>query len=695
MPTEYFARLPAYSKELGGRLLAMVNAHYRDLPSLRMYQRARRTRQLYYGLPSEASPFDVTTVARMGEAGELSALNLNRLHHLGQRFLTMGVSEDFGWQPVSANGDTQSQEEAILAGSVLEHEKRASNLEKVRHQFNELALLDGWSYFSVRWDPAAGPQYDTDPDTGAAVYEGRLKVGVHEWWRVVTDVNRQDANHEWVIITEFANRWDLAERWAKGKQEVYDRILGLPPENEFVLNWQQLVRNRRWTPEESPQVPVYTLFHKPTPSVPQGREVVFVSDGTILFDGPSVYGEEMPVYRVASNDLHGTPFGVSILADIVALQQSVNALLSTTFTNNINYGLTNVAVRREANVNVAHVAGAAFWEMDGNPKEDVIPMNLVASSPETGNLAKFLISEMETLTGMNSVSLGRQEHQMAASLAALLDQKAREFAGFFVRGDKLAVTNLGTAILRCYRQFARAPRVLEVIAGEGRRYMLDNFTGQRLGSISRVTVSVRSGMLSTPSGQMAFAETLVQTGALENPQALRTLTSVYTRGNLDVALLPLETEDMLIARENDMISRGQVPKVRSTDNHVEHIKRHREPMANPAARDDDNVAFAADEHTQQHIMALRTLDPALLQILGQPALPQVPGAPDPSMLPPGGVGPGGGPGPAAAMAGLPPDAPPPDLEGGPLSEMMAGGSPEQPGLPQPAQPPPGAPPPVA
>lgn len=686
MAKPYFARLPPYSRELGARLLAMVDSHYYELPGLRPYRRARRIRQIYYGLPSDASPFDVTTIGRMGEAGELSALNVNRLHHLGQRFLTMGVSEDFGWQPVSANGDTRSQEEAILAGSVLEHEKRASNLEKVRHKFNELALLDGWSFFSVRWDAAAGEKYEEID--GRAVYEGRLRVATHEWWRTVTDPYRQDAEHEWVILTEFRNRYDLAERYGRGDATLYERILSLPPENRHVLNWQQQARGRQWTPDDSPQVPVYTFFHKPTPAVPDGREVVFVSDGTILWDGPSVYGEELPVYRVAANEMHGTPYGVSMLSNVVALQDSVNMLVSTTFTNNINHGLTNVAVSREAGVNIAQVGGAAFWEVDGNPKDVIIPMNLVMSSPETGNLAKFLLSEMETLTGMNSVSLGRQEHQMAASLAALLDQKAREFAGFFVRSDKLAVVNLGTAILRCYRQFAKAPRVLEVIAGEGRRYMLEGFVGQKLGSISRVNVAVRSGMMATPAGQMAFAEQIVQSGALENPQALRVLTSVWQRGNVDVALAPVETEDMLMSRENDMLARGDVPVVRALDKHSQHIRKHMEVSANPAVRLDDAVDAAVQEHIQGHIEALRTLDPALLQMIGETPLPSIPGVPDPSM---GGAQP-------PPAGDLPPDAMPPEgvppesVEPGPIAEAMAGNPPN---LPQPAQPPPNAPPPLA
>ena len=694
---EYFARLPPYSRELGSRLLTYVDRHYEYLPGLRPYRRARRIRQMYYGLPNEASPFDVTTVARMGADGELTAINLNRLHHLGQRFLTMGVSEDFGWQPVTANADTKSQEEAILASSVLEHEKRASNLDAIRHAFNELSLLDGWSFFSVRWDPAAGPKYE-ELD-GAAIHEGRLKVRVHEWWRVVVDTFRHDANHDWVILTEYENRWDLAQKWASGnspqQRDLYQRIISLPPENRHVLTWQEQVRGRTWTPEDTPQCPVYTLFHRPTPSVPEGREVIFIADGTILFDGPSVYGEQLPVYRVAANEIHGTPFANSVLADIVAMQHVANAMVNTGITNNVNHGITNLAVRSGANLNLSQIGdGANVWEVDGDPSKDIVPINLVLSSPETGNLAKFLLEEMTTQVGLNNVALGRQEHQMPASLAALLDQKAREFAGFFVRGDRLAVTSLGTAILRCYKQFAKAPRVLEVIAGEGRRYMLKDFVGQRLGDISRVNVSVRSGMVSTPAGQMAFAEQLVNSGVLENPnpQPLRVLLGLYQRGSLDVALMGAETEDMLISRENDMISQGKPPIVRSLDNHLEHIRRHKDTIANPAIRLDEAVSSALDLHVQEHIHMLRNLDPALLQMLGQPVLPPVPGmAPPGAPPPPEGVG-GNVPPDAAAMAAG--DFDQGAIPGDSAANLMAGAPPDMPNFPSPAQPPPGAPPPL-
>lgn len=669
-PPVYFATLPPYSQELGHRLVALVDRWYQGLPSLRPYQRARRVRNLYYGLPSTTSPFDVTSVAMLGEQGELSAIQVNRLHHLGQRLLTMVGTDDFSWQPVAANGDTISREEAILAGSVLEHEKRASKLQHVRHAFDELAILDGFSYFSVRWDPGAGDKYE-ELD-GTSYYEGRLKVRAHEWWRCPIDLNRVDGDHDWVVATEFVNRWDLAAQHAKGDAALYARLASLPPENRYVLNWQEQVRGRTWNPDTDSQVPLYTFFHKPTRSVPEGREVVFVGDGTILWDGPSVYGDDLPVYRVASANIVGTPFGASPLADVVSLQSVVNMMYSTQTTNAVNHGVANVFMSPNANLSRSQWDGANIWEIE-NP-ESVNVVDLLKTSPEVMNLAKDLMGEMTTLMGFNSVSLGMQEHQMSGKLAALLDSKSMQYASLFISGDRQGVESLGSAIIDRYRRFAKAPRVLEVIAGEGRRYMLKDFTGQKLGSIARVTVEARNGAMSTVSGKMAFAEFLVESGVLTdpNPLPLRILTSVYTQGNLDVATLPVETEDMLIARENDMLSRGEVPPVHSTDNHLEHIRRHRDPLANPDARMNPGIAQATDAHLLQHINVLRTLDPDLLRLMGQQPLGMMPGAPIP---PPGGEQP-------MLPEGTPPEGPLPE-EG--MAAMM--GPPPQ-DLPVPAEAPP-------
>jgi hypothetical protein len=634
---------------MGAALVERVDRWYQDLPSLRPYQRARKNRQLYYGLPSSASPFDVSTVAQMGDQGELTAVQNNRFHHLGQRMLTLAVQDDFGWQPQAANADTLSIEEAILASSVLEYEKRNQRLTDIRIRSMEMALVDAWAHWAVRWDPGAGPQYDTDPETKAPIYEGRLQVTQHPWWRTVIDIWRQDANHDWVIITDFINRWDVAERYAKGDGQAYERIISLAPDNRNVLQWLQATRGWRWTQDTSPLVPIHTFFHRPTRSVPEGRMVVFTGDGSILQDGASPYGEGLPVGRVSAGEMMDTPFGSTPLQDIAALQSVLNMTVSTAVTNASAFGVQNVVMRADANLSRSQFDGMNVWEVDGAPGDSITALTLANTAPEIYNLAGTIKEEMSTLVGLNSVSLGQQTQQMSGALAALLDSKSQQFASLVIAQDRQMISDMGTAIIDRYKRFAKAPRPLEVIAGSGRAYMLKDFVGEKISGVSRVTVEVRSGLMSTTSGKLDFIEKLVMAG--DNPELRRALYTVYKSGNLDTAMGPEEREDMLIRQENDLIARGIPPPVRVTDPHVEHIKRHREPLSNPTARTNEAVAKAHDDHVNEHLAALRQTDPELLQLIGQPVLgmppppeegapaeggPPPPGAPDMggSVLPP-------------------------------------------------------------
>jgi hypothetical protein len=635
----YFASLPPYSADLAARLMSKVDRFYERLPSLRPYQRARRNRQRYYGLPSDSSPFDVSTVAAMGDQGELSAVNVNRFHALGQRILSMTVQDDFGWQPVAANGDTRSQEDSILASSVLDHEKRVSDLRSAFVTAMETALLDAESWICVRWDAAAGALYDRDPVTGAPVYEGRLKVTNHPWWRCVTNVFRHDAKHQWVILTEFANKWDLAARYPVHAE----RILRLGADHRLILQWQESARGLHWQEDDNEQVPVYTFLHAPSPACPAGREVVFVDGQTILFDGPSPYGEDLPAHRVAPGDMLDTPFGSSVMTDIGALQDVYNLVISSATTSVANHGVPNIAMPRESNISRNDFGGATVWEFDGavTPQS----LDLVKVSGEAWRLAEIVKNDMVELVGLNAVSLGQQIPQLSGAAMALLDSKSLQFATLTIAAYRRAVEVVGTAIVRTYKAFARAPRTLEVIAGEGRRYMLRDFVGSRLGDVERVTVESRSPLMDTTAGKLNMLETLINAGAFQDdPYAGRKIVRVFRTGTLDPALIDVETEDTLIQRENDLIAKGQVPPVLVDDNHVLHMDKHRAVVNNPAVREDPAVLAAYTQHMDAHRMAMP---------------PPMPVGPDGAPLPPGGEG-----APADAALGAP-----------------MGAGPETPGLP--------------
>jgi hypothetical protein len=191
-----------------------------------------------------------------------------------------------------------------------------------------------------------------------------------------------------------------------------------------------------------------------------------------------------------------------------------------------------------------------------------------------------------------------------------------------------------------------------------------------LGSVSRVTVESRSALLDTAAGKLDMAEKLLQIpGALgTGDKAAKALVQVFRTGNLDPLLADEEKEDLLIARENDMLSEGRLPVVMPSDPHALHIQHHRAVVASPEARENPAILQAHLEHEQAHIDALRLTDPGLLLVLGQQPIP-------PEMMPLGAP-----PMPPGADSGAPMPADMPPLA--PEAQQQAPGGPGMPNLPQ-------------
>lgn len=648
----YFAALPLLDRMLASELMARVNRHYDKLSSMRAYQRMRRNRALYYGYPSDASPFDVGVLSTAGEGGELSYVHVNRMRYLGQRILSQAVTDDFGWQPVAANNDTASQEEAILAGSVLEYEKRERKLPSIMRLAAEAAITDAEAWVSVRWDPNAGARFDQHPETGINVYEGQLKVKRHSWFRLVGDWNRHDHDHDWLIITDdFVNKYDLAARFP----EHADKIVALSPDHRRVLDWQRTARGITWDEYDSDLIPVYTFYHRATPAVPEGRETVFVDGDVILTDGALPYGPKLPLERMSPADMLDNPHGHAPMTDISGLQVLVNMLMSSAATNHVNNGVSTIAMPEDANVQTSSLFGGAnVITYAGQTPPSAI--NMARTDPQTIELARLMSDEMVIIAGMNEVSTGQIQRQLSGAAMALLDSKSLQFASLFIASYRSLLASVGTAIIDRYRRFAKAPRRLEVISGAQRSYMLDEFTGDRLAGIARVNVEVRSALMETTAGKLDFAEKLITAP----PVLQRPLMQLYKTGSIDVVLQPQEAEHMLRARENDVLRRGENPPTLDTDPHAEHIAAHRAVVASPEARANPAVIEAVSAHIAQHVDALRMTDPGLLMALGQqPIMP---------MPPPGSVAPG-----------MPPEATGIDLGGGAPPEEPE--MPEQPKMP--------------
>ena len=77
---------------------------------------------------------------------------------------------------------------------------------------------------------------------------------------------------------------------------------------------------------DSDLIAQYTLYHKKTPMVPQGRILVFCDKECVLLDSPLPY-KDIPIYRIAPSEHKGTSFGYTIGFDCLPSKTAWMGLL--------------------------------------------------------------------------------------------------------------------------------------------------------------------------------------------------------------------------------------------------------------------------------------------------------------------------------------------------------------------------------
>ena len=177
-------------------------------------------------------------------------------------------------------------------------------------------------------------------------------------------------------------------------------------------------------------------------------------------------------------------------------------------------------------------------------------------------------------------------------------------------------------------------------------------------------------MARTIAGRVQMAEQMMQMKVIQNPQQYF---QVINTGRIDSMYEGTMDELLLIKKENEELLDGQNPLISPLDKHSEHIQEHKAVLADPDLRNDPNLVKVVMDHIEGHLNMLRTTDPALLNMVGEQALPPL----QPTNNNPPGGQPTGGP-----NVPQPPQA---SLQSGSNPAAMAPPSPPQgrlPGLPK-------------
>lgn len=601
------------SKEISDRILDRVDNYYQYLSMSGRLDLYRRS-WLYYYRPRITGGM----LNPVGQQGELTALSVNQYRNLLLHLETMTLQQRPNFEPRAVNSDVKSQSQVILAAGLLDYYQREKKLERNIKQAVKDALIFSEGYVRAEWDASLGKVYGVTP-TGAAIYEGDMKYTNYNPLNVIRDFTKESsALEDWYILREFQNKYTLAAKFP----DLRDQILSdcddaLQMSRTTTLNFMSL--------EDSDNIAVYTLLHKPTPALPNGRYTTVLDNGTVMMDGPNPYGSTH-VYRIAPDEETGTIFGYTVGFDLLPIQEALDLLYSTAITNQATFGVQNILVPKGHDLSTSQISGGLnLLECDfaiGKPES----LNLTQTPAEVFNFMQMLEQIAETISGVNSVARGNPEASLKSGAAlALVQSMAIQFSMNLQQSYAQLVEDIGTGTIDILKTFAAVPRVA-MIAGKSNRPLMKEFKGEDLDAIHRVTVDMGNPLTRTTAGKVNLADSYLEKGMIENPDQY---IQVVTTGRLEPVIEGKQAELLLIKSENEKLAEGIQQRAIITDQHAQHILEHKTVLASPEVRQDPNspIVAATLAHIQEHITFLQTADPALLSLVRQQSLMMQAGPP--------------------------------------------------------------------
>lgn len=696
--------------------------------------RLRRNWLMYYGLDDGAARMDDNLYAT-GRDGEKVRLRSNHFRNIIQHMHVMTTSTRPVLDCKAANTDEKSIRQTEIANSVIEHYFETEDVYRYIDRAVEQALVLTAGFMHVEWDASAGQPYAVKPpptpDEGAPpgpppagiaplpggeptmpgatpdqpmmptpettdvsnstqqaqdvapgledlIFQGDLKFSNPTLFDVFFDQSAdsfEDISD--IIVRSWPNKYNIIARFPDLEQEI-DSAETKKQWNNVHLELPAIFYN----PYDSNQIEMFTYYHKKTAAVPKGRMSIFLADGTVLYDGDLPY-DRIPVFRVVASEMLSTPQGFSPATDIAPLQEGFDRLMSALFTNQATFATQNIAIARQADVQIQELDGglnAVYYTETGGPnggKPEAL--QLTKSPAEAFTMMELLLKGLETISGINSVARGNPPPGMDAGVAlSLVQTMAIQFMNGLQKSYASLLRDLGMFIIGTLRTYAQAPRLINIV-GVSKQASLKEFVGSDLEGISRVTVDMGNPLARTVAGRMQIAKALIDSGmAIDPAQYLQVLAT----GRLEPMTESANAQMNLVRGENELLMKGKPVMVLAGDDDVLHLKEHMALLSNPDVRKNAKYVVGVLKHCNEHQQKYLAGD--LIQgivsgrVLPGPQMPPQPGA----TPPPGGAahGPGGAPPPTQGGQPHPQQSP----ERRPPAQQQPAGVVPQPNFPTPA-----------
>ena len=608
---------------------------FRGLSNTNYLDKIERSWRAFYGDYYGDSGHDISFG---GESGEIVNLAVNHYQNLANHIHVMVTGTRPAFQCRAVNSDTRSLTQAKLGNGLLDYYMREMRLEEILKDAVLYAIVLGSGFIKLEWNATKGEIHDwVEPDPSSIVgtdedgnpldengnilesmpiYDGDIETSLLSPYDVFFDsTNPYFEKNNWVVCRSVINKYDLASKYP----ELRDEIIAI----ESVTEEQKINKNgMAYGQDNTSNIFVKEFFHKKTEACPNGRYLLYINDEVILEESILPY-RSIPLYRITPSKLMGTPYGYTGMFDLLPLQDMLNSMYSTAATNISAFGVQSVMVPREAGVEFEQVgSGMQFIKYNstmGGGKPEAL--QLTATSSEVYNMMNLIERNMETLSGVNSVARGNPEAALRSGNAlALVQSQALQYVSGLRASYNRLLEDVGTGLLHLLQDFAAVPRVA-AIAGLNNRTEMKQFKSDDIELINRVIVEEGNALLNSTAGRVQIADNLLQMGLIDN---IDKYLLVLSTGDLNQLMDGKIDNLTLIKSENEAMLNGEDVQAIWSEKHSMHIKEHMELLNDTELKKDKHLVTLVLDHVQEHVNLLRTVDPAILAMVGEQPMSPAP-----------------------------------------------------------------------
>lgn len=536
-------------------------------------------------------------ITRGGAQGELSEVRVNRALSVEKALLGLLTSAKVVWRPTAVNGDTRRRAAVKKATNLLEYYWKTQRLNETVISWVDQGLRLSEGFLFAQWD------WNLGPPAGTGKRLGDLNVRAVLPWDVFRDdTYSRYEDCPWVVVRVYMNRWDVESLYPTD-------VNGESTEGRHTSATDARIYQEQGVRSTDDVIPVYFAFHRRSPSMPQGREVVFTSASCVLRDSALSY-HDIPIIRFAPENYDGTPYGYTTFFDILGVQEEIDGLETSIATNQLTLATQSVVFEEGTVLNSDDVAGMKAIYI---PKGSQIPqpLSLASTAPEVFKHLDRLNAAQRDMMGLNDVAMGQpQTAQMNADAFSILASMAQQRNAPIQQRYLDAMAKLGSSILHTLKRFVDEPRSVAIAGKTSDSFTDMTYSNKDLEPIEGTHVEIGNAVEQSVPGRFQLAKMYTDMGAIKTPDQLQ---QVLESGRMEPATDPLRDAQLLISAENDDLLEGQPVVVHFGDDHQKHAMMHQNLLNNPEVRRNPAAVQAVHAHIDEHYVNFFGLPP------GQPA----------------------------------------------------------------------------